>query len=173
MEPKTARRAERQGENTQARMQTSETTSSGGLPLGTVILTMAGEMPVEALTPGARIISRDAGMVRVLDVRRRTVVGKGVRIAAGSLGDTRPDCEMVLPAGQQVLVRDWRAQAMFGKAEALVPAEALIDGEFVRGVDPCIMTLVEVICERAHVLYAGGLEVACSADDASEIRAAV
>ena len=44
----------------------------------------------------------------------------------------RPDRDVWLPAAQRVLIRDWRAKALYGQAQACVPAGQLADGEYVR-----------------------------------------
>lgn len=131
----------------------------GFLP-GTILLTQDGEMPVEFLSPGDRIISRDCGFVSLRHITRAPQTVRAIRFAAGSLGDTRPDCDLILPAGQPVLIRDWRAQALFGTSQAMVRADALVDGEFICDLGPRDMPLFQLHFDTAHVLYAGGLEVA-------------
>ena len=131
-----------------------------GLMAESIILTLDGEKPVGDVKPGDRVITRDAGMAVVTGLRKRTVKARAVTIAAGSLGHTRPERDVLLPAGQPVLVRDWRAEALFGARQAIVPAARLIDGEFIRDVGDVEMTLCEITFDRAHVLYVDGLEVA-------------
>ncbi|MFD0860374.1 Hint domain-containing protein [Roseovarius aquimarinus] len=130
-----------------------------GVLSGSIILTLDGEIPVEHLMQGDRIITRDCGTATLVGVHRHTVRTRAVRILAGSLGDTRPDCDVVLPEGQQILVRDWRAEALFGLKQAAVPAHALIDGEFITSEGMTTMTLHELQFDGAHVIYADGLEL--------------
>jgi len=131
-----------------------------GFLAGTILLTQDGEMPVEFLSPGDRIITRDRGFVPLHHITRAPQSVRAIRIAAGSLGDTRPDCDLILPAGQPVLIRDWRAKALFGTAQAMVRADALVDGEFICDLGPREMQLFQLHFDSAHVLYDGGLEVA-------------
>ena len=130
-----------------------------GVLSGSIILTLDGEMPVEHLLPGDRIITRDCGTAPLVSIHRHVLKTKAVRILAGSLGDTRPECDVVLPETQQVLVRDWRAQALFGLRQVTVPAQALIDGEFITSEGLLAMTLHELRFDAAHVIYADGLEL--------------
>ena len=130
-----------------------------GMGLGSVILTMEGEMPIEQVMPGDRVISRDAGAVRVTNVRRQTVSCEAVKILAGSLGDTRPECDVILPEDQSVLVRDWRARALFGADEVTVRAGALIDGEYITGLGVQELEVIVLLFDAPHVLYVDGLEV--------------
>lgn len=147
--------------------------SEAGFASGTIILSQDGEMPVEFLTPGDRIISRDAGFVTLDHVERTTHQIRAVRFAAGSLGHTRPDHDLILPENQMVLVRDWRAQSLFGVPQAMVRAGDLVDGEFICDLGQQTMRLHQLHFAKSHVIYAGGLEVAgmCSAPEMA-LRAA-
>ncbi len=152
MKPKTVGRA-------QGGMAAQTPSHITGLMAQSIVLTRNGETPAGDIKPGDHVITRDTGMAVVAAVRKRTLRAPAVTIAAGSLGDTRPDRDMTLPAGQPVLVRDWRAQALFGARQAMVAAGRLVDGEFIRDAGVIEMTLCEIIFERDHVLYADGLEV--------------
>lgn len=130
-----------------------------GFLSGTILLTQDGEMPVEFISAGDKIITRDAGFVKVLDVTRMVQTVRAISFAAGSLGDTRPDQDLILPESQPVLIRDWRAEAMFGTRQALVRADALVDGEFIRDLGARKMELFQLQFDSSHILYAGGLEL--------------
>lgn len=130
-----------------------------GLTTGTVILSQDGEMPVEYLCPGDRIIARDSGLVPLRGISRERRAVRGIFFAAGSLGHTRPDHNLILPESHPVLLRDWRARAMFGKEQCLVAASALVDGEFVRDLGEIELVLHRLHFDSAHVIYAGGLEL--------------
>ncbi|MEI4195520.1 Hint domain-containing protein [Roseovarius sp. E0-M6] len=153
MKPNTVRRS-----HGQAHADASEIT--GGVPAGSIILTMSGESPVEHVMAGDRVITRDAGAAVVRNVLRRKVTCRAVKILAGSLGDTRPDCDVILPEEQPVLVRDWRAKALFGLREATVRAGALVDGEYITALGEVELEVILLVFDEAHVLYVDGLEVA-------------
>ncbi|WP_163849658.1 Hint domain-containing protein [Pseudooceanicola aestuarii] len=135
-------------------------TPASGLTVGTHVLTLDGELPVQFLSAGDRVVTRDSGMALVRGLRRRKITCDTVQITAGSLGHKRPEGDTLLPAGQKVLVRDWRAQALFGKKSALVPVSRLVDGEFVKLMGQQVLDVYEIIFDRDHVLYASGLELA-------------
>lgn len=143
-----------------------------GFFAGTILYTREGEMPVEFLSPGDGIITRDAGIVRLESIRHRRTLGRAISFAAGSLGHTRPEQDLVLPAAQMVLIRDWRAQAMFGQDQALVRADALVDDEFIRDLGVQRMHLHQLQFARPHVVYAGGLELSCTATGKQTLRPA-
>jgi len=135
------------------------TLSPAGVLSGSIVLTLDGEMPIEHLGAGDRVVTRDTGTAILSGVHRHVLRTRGIRILAGSLGDTRPDRDVVLPEAQQILVRDWRAKALFGLREALVPAAALLDGEFITSEGVLSMVLYELHFGVPHVIYVDGLEL--------------
>ena len=135
-----------------------------GIAAGTKVMTLDGEMPVEFLTEGDRVITRDTGMAVLKAVRSRKIACSVVHIAGGSLGHNRPDSDIALPSGQEVLIRDWRAEALFGKKTALVTADRLVDGEYIRDMGKGVMTVYELVFDTDHIIYAGGLEMAAKGD---------
>jgi len=136
-----------------------------GLMGRALIMTLSGECRVEALRPGDRVITRDSGTATLRHLRRRRVTSPVVHIKARSLGHNRPEGDAMLPAGQPVLVRDWRARALFGAAQALVPASRLVDGEFVTLQPDAAMTVYNLEFDNPHVLYVDGLELASHMGD--------
>lgn len=135
-----------------------------GLCADTIILTMDGELRAWDIAPGDRIITRDAGMAVLLGVRRKRIKADAICIKAGSLGHKRPPEDIILPCGTQLLIRDWRAEALFGSPQALVPAQDLQDGEYVSLLREQEMDVVEFIFDKPHVIYAGGLEIGCQTE---------
>ncbi len=100
--------------------QTQAISEPSGFVLGSNILTLDGELPVEFLSVGDRIITRDAGMVVLRDVKVIEVECPMVWIMGGSLGHDKPEDDTYLLASQKVLVRDWRAKALTQQNQALV-----------------------------------------------------
>ncbi len=143
-----------------------------GLAAGTIVLTSDGEIPVEYLSPGDKIITRNAGMVTLTAVKRQNARVASVAIAAGSLGDTRPETNVILPAAQHVLVRDWRAKALAGATQAVLPAGCLVDGEYITDLGERRMSLVQLGFDAPHVIYADGLELSVPALSYTEAVAA-
>jgi hypothetical protein len=70
-----------------------------------------------------------------------------------------------------VLVRDWRARALFNSERALVAARALVDNEFIADLGVKETTLFQVFCDGPHILYSDGLELGTA--DAAKARGAV
>ncbi|GAB4386827.1 Hint domain-containing protein [Albidovulum sp.] len=136
--------------------------ATGGIAAGTVILTLEGALPVEFLEPGDRIITRE-GMRVLRAVRVGRYSGPAIRVRAGALGHDRPEQDLVLAADTPVLIRDWRAQALFGAAQAVVPVSRLAEGEFIAPTRALSMRVHQLYFDRPQVVYAEGLEIACAA----------
>ena len=130
-----------------------------GILRGTIVLTLKGEMPVEQLMPGDKVITRDSGVATVTAIESLKTIVQTVKIKAGSLGQTRPEDDVVIPAEQDILVRDWRARSLFGLDQAVVPAGKLIDDEYIvdNGLQDAL--LFQICFDQPHVFYAGGVEV--------------
>ncbi len=139
------------------------TPPTAGILAGTKVRTLDGVLPVDFLTSGDRIVTR-AGMRRLTSVSvvaRKTV--DLVRIRASTMGHDRPDQDLLVSPDQPILIRDWRAQAIFGQAVAAVPASRLADGEFVCLESHRNVRLYTLRFDDDEVIYAEGLELACPA----------
>lgn len=134
-----------------------------GIPAGSSILTNAGELPIEYVGAGDKAITRDRGMAEITAIDPITYEGAVVRILAGTFGANTPTQDVLLPADQLILLRDWRAKMLFGCDEIMVPLRRLVDGEFVSLIENGEITLFQITLGAGHVLYADGLETAISA----------
>ncbi len=138
-----------------------------GIALGTSVLTLDGEMPVEFLAPGDRILTRSgARRLRAVEV---TLVrnARVIRIGAGTLGIDRPGEDMIVSPDHPILIRDWRAKALYGTATAMVAAARLVDGEYIRAEMMDEIRFYTLRLDAAEVIYAGGLELACAPETVS------
>lgn len=135
-------------------------TGLSGVALGTGIVALDGVLPVEFISTGDRVITRSGARV-VRAITAMPLVSKLVRVAPGALGYDRPDAALVLGAGTKVMVRDWRAMAMFGKPQALVEATRLIDGQFITRIEGGRCRLYALHFDEPEVIYADGVEIVC------------
>ncbi|MES2914569.1 MAG: Hint domain-containing protein [Pseudomonadota bacterium] len=130
---------------------------------GTMVRTLDGLLPVDYLSPGDRIVTR-AGARRLTSI---SVVARKqldlVRLRASTMGHDRPDQDLYLSPGQPVIIRDWRAQALYGAPIAAIPAARLADGEFVSLEVHYNVRLYTLRFDEDEVIYAEGLELACPA----------
>ena len=143
-----------------------------GIVAGTLVLTADGEIPVEYLSAGDRIISRTTGFVRLKKIGAKRVITDAVAMKPSALGNARPRHTMLLPNAQKIMIRDWRAEAMFGKKQAIATAGQLIDGEFVLDLGKRPLQLFELTFDEANIIYCDGLEILMSEHKAAQSQAA-
>ncbi|MEM1375310.1 MAG: Hint domain-containing protein [Pseudomonadota bacterium] len=130
-----------------------------GFTAGTLIITADGLIPVEHLTPGDRVVTRDAGMQRVTWIDAVYATTAAVRIVPCALGHAKPEERVTLPEGQRLLVRGWRAQTLYGAPLVGVPVWRMAAGQFIRRLGPRSLRLFRVGFEQQHTVYVGGLEM--------------
>lgn len=134
-----------------------------GLFAGSTVLTLRGAVPVQELRKGDKVITRNgARKLLALSCTLQEAVDI-VEIAPGALGHDRPELAMCLPADQKVHLRDWRAQALFGSAQATIEVSRLIDGEFIKAGKSEPQPLYELGFERDEIIYVDGMELLCRA----------
>ncbi|WP_424972308.1 Hint domain-containing protein [Dinoroseobacter sp. S76] len=133
---------------------------------GSRILAETGEVPVEDLRPGDRVITADHGPQPLRAVLRRPVRAaelarsrdlRPVRIAAGALGQGLPARDLRVSPQHRLLVRSQIAARMFGIPEALVSARKLIG---LPGIAPCSgadgIVYLHLVLDRHEVIFADG-----------------
>ena len=160
---KSGKHAMQSGTITRTATAVAQKTIESDLCAGTTIMTLDGEMPVEHLSVGDRVITRDSGMSVIKAIYSRDVTMQPIRIKAGSLGHTRPDRDMIVAPGARIHIRDWRAEALFGAAAATVKARRLVDGEFLSHQPSRDVKVFNLVFDREHILYADGVEVVSAA----------
>lgn len=144
---------------TRSRLQGRET----GLCAGTLVMTLDGDKPVEALRAGDRVVTRDRGVAVLRAVDQRELDVRPIVIKGGSLGHTRPEMDMTVTPGTRIHVRDWRAKVLFGMPSADIEAHRLADGEFVARQKRQQMQVFDLQFDADHIIYANGVEVALRA----------
>lgn len=138
-----------------------DATRAQGLAVGSTVLTLEGALPIEFLSPGDRIVTRrGARVLRAVSVVR--VSGLMFRIRRGTLGFDRPDSDALVAAATGVLLRDWRAKALYGSASAIVPVARLADGVHVIATEVRQMHVHALHFDAEEVIHADGMEIACT-----------
>ena len=103
---------------------------------GTMIQTETGPRPVELLSAGDRVQTKDNGCQPVLWIGSRRLTGarlyamphlRPVRFAAGAMGQDRPDAALIVSPDHRVVLRGPVARALFNSDEVLVRARDLIN----------------------------------------------
>ena len=133
----------------------------GGLMEGTLVLTLSGAIPVEALAPGDRIVTRSGARKLVACEPRLLPRARVICISASALGPDRPEEDIRIAPGQTILVRDWRARALAGADHARIAAVDLCDGEYIRAEARRDARFFTLHFDAPEVIYAQGLELPC------------
>lgn len=168
MKPKTVGREN--GQRSAARRSVVQS----GLIQGAIILTLDGELPVEYLQPGDRVVTRDVGMARIRNIVCRQIRIRPLILKPGTLGQSRPAEDIMMLPGQHVLLRDWRAKAFGAEDETLVTLSQLVDGAFIfQCKERMTLRVFDLQFDAPHILYADGVETAsasCSHPVSSRAR---
>ncbi|MBJ3761907.1 Hint domain-containing protein [Maribius pontilimi] len=147
-------------------------TTEAGLVTGTRVMTLDGMIPVEFLTPGDRIVTRDGGVsvLRGIKVTNHVALS-AVTISASVLAHDRPEQDIVVGPDQHILVRGWKARALYGAESALVPASRIADGEHIRqAATPSALRTFQLVFDAAHIIYAEGVELAMTLTTATVVE---
>ena len=132
---------------------------------GTLIATPRGEVPVETLRAGDRIITRDNGMQEIRWVGQRDLSWadlsaaphlKPILIRQGSLGNGLPERDMMVSPNHRVLVANDRTALYFDEHEVLVAAKHLAGGKGVHSVDAAGTSYIHFMCDRHEVVLSNG-----------------
>lgn len=135
---------------------------------GTLILTEGGEVAIETLAVGEKVVTRDNGakLIRWMGSRKVTAAGlarnpklRPIRIRAGALGANTPSSDLIVSPQHRILVRSKIARKMFGADEVLVAAKQLV---VLDGIDVAEdMESVEyfhILFDRHEVVFSNGAE---------------
>ncbi|MCY4337014.1 MAG: Hint domain-containing protein [Litoreibacter sp.] len=123
-----------------------------------ITLSDGRQCPVEALTVGDRVLTRDNGMKRILWIGRRTVQAVGafapVVITPGVLGNAE---NVTLAQHHRILISDWRAEVMVGARDVLIQAKELVNGESVFVRSGGFTQYTQIVFDAHQVIYAEGV----------------
>lgn len=132
---------------------------------GTLIATPRGEVAVEELAVGDRVITRDNGIQPIRWISRRRLDHalllahphlRPVLVEKGSLGQDLPDRDMMVSPNHRLLVTRDRTHIHFDEPEALVAAKHLVGPRGIREVDCGGTTYIHVMFDRHEVVLANG-----------------
>ncbi len=124
---------------------------------GALILTVNGEVPVERLRVGDKVLTRDHGAQPIRWVGNQTAPGVGktapVRMQAGAMGNRRA---LTVSPMHRMLLTGWQADLLFGVPEILVPARELVNGDTICRVQVKTVDYFHIMLDRHEVIYAEG-----------------
>ncbi|SHJ23562.1 von Willebrand factor type A domain-containing protein [Shimia gijangensis] len=136
---------------------------------GTHILTLDGTALIEDLVAGDKVVTRDHGAQTIRWIGSTTLSGsyvsankrlRPILIRKGALGPDQPARDMRVSRQHRILVRDWRAELMFGKPDGvLVPAFALCnDNTIIEDHAVKDVTYFHMAFDNHEIVYADGVE---------------
>ncbi len=124
---------------------------------GTRIATPGGEVPVERLRPGDLVVTVDGGAVPLRLLAGRRVAAEGrlapVVVPKGAIGNRR---ELVLSPQHRLLVSGAEAELLFGMAELLVPAVALVGAGRATRREGGFVDYFHLVFDRHEIVLAEG-----------------
>ena len=123
---------------------------------GTPIRTPNGDVPVEHLTVGDRVMTLDRGSQPIKWLGQRTVNGLGsnapIHFRRGSIGNHEA---LRLSPQHRVLLSGWKCELLFHSPEVLCAAKHLCDGDQIFR-EPCeTVTYVHFMFEQHEIVFSG------------------
>ena len=133
---------------------------------GTLIATARGELPVEELEVGDKIITRDNGIQELRWIGAKRLDGlalqkephlQPVLVQKGSLGNNLPERDMLVSPNHRMLVNNDRVSLYFEDNEVLVSAKHLVNpSEGVQSVQSVGVTYIHFMFDNHEVVLANG-----------------
>ncbi|PSL17899.1 Ca2+-binding RTX toxin-like protein [Shimia abyssi] len=132
---------------------------------GTRILTPMGEVPVEQLQPGDKVVTRDNGLQELRWTGSKRLSGKElmarpqlrpILIKQGALGPNQPERDMMVSPSHRMLLVSQQAELLFDEREVLVAAKHLTHLDGVQQIDTVGVDYIHIMCESHEVVLADG-----------------
>lgn len=132
---------------------------------GTQIATQRGEVPVEDLRVGDRVITRDDGLQAIRWIGRKALTWhqlaanphiRPILIRRGSLGNDLPEQDMMVSPNHRLLVAGNRTALRLDAPEALVAAKNLVDHRGIKTVQSLGTSYLHFMCDRHQAVLANG-----------------
>ncbi|WP_049645413.1 Hint domain-containing protein [Candidatus Rhodobacter oscarellae] len=132
---------------------------------GSRIATPTGEVAVETLSVGDKVVTRDNGIQEIRWVGWRSIAGREltqnphlrpILIRKDALGDGLPERDMWLSPNHRVLVTSDQTALYFEDREVLVAAKHLVNHRGVHDVETLATTYIHFLFDRHEVVLADG-----------------
>ncbi len=133
---------------------------------GTLIQTDKGQVAVQDIRPGHRVLTRDHGFQRIVWVGSRHLTTadqaaqpdlRPVLIARAALGPAMPDRAMAVSPQHRLLVEGPRTKLLFGEREVLVPAAHLVGYPGITRAPVAPVQYVHIMCAAHEVIWSDGI----------------
>ncbi len=132
---------------------------------GTLIATPRGEVLVQDLRIGQKIITRDNGIQEIRWIGHRAMPWrdfvnnphlKPILVRQGSLGHGLPERDMMVSPNHRLLVANDRTALYFDEHEVLVAAKHLIGGDGVHAIESIGTTYIHFMFDQHEVVLSNG-----------------
>ncbi|MDP5086211.1 MAG: Hint domain-containing protein [Yoonia sp.] len=132
---------------------------------GTAIATPKGEIAVEKLKVGDRVLTRDNGIQRInwigtkridFDQLKSTPQFRPILIKQGAIGDGLPERDMLVSPSHRMLIVSEFAQLYFGQSEVLVAAKHMLAMDGVEISNQPYVTYVHFMCDNHEIVLSDG-----------------
>ena len=132
---------------------------------GTMIATPRGEVPVETLRAGDKIVTRDNGLQEIRWVGAKPLSWQEMALAPhlrpvlvkqGSLGNGLPERDMMVSPNHRLLVANDRTALYFDEHEVLVSAKHLVGSTGVHAVESMQTTYIHFMFDQHEVVLSNG-----------------
>jgi hypothetical protein len=132
---------------------------------GTLIATPKGEVPVESLRPGDRVITRDNGIQEIRWAGKKAMDWgalvanphlRPIMIRQGSLGNGLPERDMMVSPNHRVLVANDRTALYFDEHEVLVAAKHLVGARGIFEVESVGTSYIHFMFDQHEVVLSDG-----------------
>lgn len=132
---------------------------------GTMIATPKGEIPVEQLRVGDKVVTRDNGLQEIRWMGAKEMGWhdfaanphlRPIRVKAGSLGNGLPERDLLLSPNHRLLVANDRTALYFDEHEVLVAAKHLVSAEGATQVDSVGTTYIHFMFDQHEVVLSNG-----------------
>lgn len=132
---------------------------------GTLIGTARGEVPVEMLRVGDRIVTRDNGVQEIRWVGHKTLdhrtlqanpAMRPVLIRKGALGNGLPERDMLVSPNHRLLVANEQSSLYFEEREVLAAAKHLVNGTGITNAKALGTTYIHFMFDHHEVVLSDG-----------------
>lgn len=123
-----------------------------------ITMSDGSQRPVEELTVGTRVLTRDNGMQPIRWIGKRTVQAVGafapVVITEGVLGNAE---SITISQQHRMLISDWRAEVMVGSKDVLIQAADLVNDDTIFIRTGGFVEYTQLVFDQHQILYAEGV----------------
>lgn len=123
----------------------------------TMIKTRQGEVAVQDLRVGDRVLTLDNGAqtIRWIGSRKLAAIGNlaPIKISAGALGNDR---DLLVSPQHRMLLQGWQASMLFGESEVLAAAKSLINDHTIQRQEGGEVEYFHILFDAHEIVWANG-----------------